>query len=113
MTTLNEKYGHLKKTPSGPLSDARGATPAFYWNEEVAAAEEKSIFRRDWACPSLAAEIPDLWDYITFSIAGEPVFSIRDRAGEIKTYSNVCRHRMMQLLEGSGRTSRVICPNHA
>jgi choline monooxygenase len=113
VTTLNEILAHLKKTASGPLSDARGATPAFYWNEEVAAAEEKSIFRSDWVCPGLAAEIPDVGDYITFSIAGEPVFSIRDRAGEIKTYSNVCRHRMMQLLEGSGRTSRVICPYHA
>ncbi|MDG2406092.1 MAG: SRPBCC family protein [Paracoccaceae bacterium] len=113
MTTLNEILAHLKKTASGPLSDACGATPAFYWNEEVAAAEEASIFRRDWVCPGLAAEIPDKGDYITFSIAGEPVFSIRDMAGEIKTYSNICRHRMMQLLKGRGRTSRVICPYHA
>lgn len=104
---------HLQKVASGTLADATGAEPALYWNDDIAAAEERNIFRKDWICPGLAAEIPNTGDYLTYTIAGEPIYCIRDKSGEVKTYSNVCRHRMMQLLEGSGTTSRVVCPYHA
>lgn len=104
---------HLGKIASGSLGDATGADPALYWNADVATAEDQNIFRKDWVCPGLAAEIPNTGDYITYTIAGEPIYCIRDKTGAVKTYSNVCRHRMMQLLEGSGTTSRVVCPYHA
>ncbi len=104
---------HLGKVASGPFEDATSAEPELYWNEEVAEAEDRNIFRKDWVCPGLAAEIPKTGDYMTFSVAGEPIFCIRDKTGEVKTYSNVCRHRMMQLLDGKGTTSRVVCPYHA
>ena len=103
----------LAETANGPLERAHSAEPALYWNEDIASIEEKAIFRRDWLCPGLAAEIPNPGDYMTFTIAGDPIFCIRGKSGEIKTFSNVCRHRMMQLLEGSGCTSRVVCPYHA
>ncbi len=104
---------HLAQSADGPLSRATSAQPQLYWDERIAALEDQAIFRHDWVCPGLAAEIPNPGDYITFTIAGDPIFCIRDKSGEIKTFSNVCRHRMMQLLEGSGCTSRVICPYHA
>ena len=103
----------LATSANGPLERATSAEPRLYWDEEIAAQEETAIFRRDWVCPGLAAEIPRPGDYLTFTIAGDPVFCIRDKSGEIKTFSNVCRHRMMQLLEGTGCTSRVVCPYHA
>lgn len=111
--TADELLAHLGEIASGSLADATGAEPALYWNEDVAAAEDSNIFRKDWVCPGLAAEIPNTGDYMTYTIAGEPIYCIRDKSGVVKTYSNVCRHRMMQLLEGSGTTSRVICPYHA
>ncbi len=103
----------LARSANGPLERATSAEPALYWNEDISAQEETAVFRRDWVCPGLAAEIPNPGDYLTFTIAGDPIFCIRDKSGEIKTFSNVCRHRMMQLLEGTGCTSRVICPYHA
>ena len=108
-----ELLRQLAATANGPLERAVSADPRLYWDADIAALEEDAIFRRDWVCPGLAAEIPNPGDYITFTIAGDPVFCIRTKAGEIKTFSNVCRHRMMQLLEGSGCTSRVVCPYHA
>ncbi|EBA01959.1 MAG: SRPBCC family protein [Paracoccaceae bacterium] len=103
----------LKEVANGTLADASGAEPALYWNEDIAASEDANIFRKDWVCPGLAAEIPNQGDYLTYTVAGQPIFCVRDKSGEVKTYSNVCRHRMMQLLEGSGTTSRVVCPYHA
>jgi len=64
-------------------------------------------------CAGLAAEIPEAGDYLTFSIARQPVLCIRDGDGEIRSFANTCRHRMMQLLGGRGRCSRIVCPYHA
>lgn len=108
-----ELLRQLARTADGPLERAVSADPRLYWNEDIAALEDDAIFRRDWVCPGLAAEIPNPGDYLTFTIAGDPIFCIRDKSGEIKSFSNVCRHRMMQLLEGTGCTSRIVCPYHA
>jgi choline monooxygenase len=111
--SATELLAQLHKVASGPLEKATGAEPQLYWNSDIAAAEEAQIFRKDWICPGLAAEIPEPGDYMTFTIAGEPIYSIRDKSGAVRTFSNVCRHRMMQLLQGTGRTTKVICPYHA
>ncbi len=103
----------LAQSAKGPLNRAVSADPRIYRDKDIAGQEEERIFRHDWLCPGLAAEIPNPGDYITFTIAGDPIFTIRDKAGQIRTFSNVCRHRMMQLLEDRGCTSRVICPYHA
>ena len=110
---LQALLSSLQQNAAEPLSRARGSDPRLYCSPEIAELEQKHIFCRDWVCPGLAAEIPETGDYMTFSIAGDPVFCIRDRSGAIKTYSNVCQHRMMQLLQGKGRVSRVVCPYHA
>ena len=87
----------LEKNASGLLANATGAEPALYWNKDIADLEEQNIFRKDWVCRGLAAEIANQGDYLTFSIASEPIFCIRNSSGDIKTYTNVCRYRMMLL----------------
>jgi len=56
------------------LTSATGADPALYWNENIATAEDSNIFRKDWVCPGLAAEIPKQSDYLTFRIACDQSF---------------------------------------
>ncbi len=103
----------LATIANGPLENATCLPAKIYTDEIVAAQETDRIFRKDWVCPGLAAELANARDYLTFSIAGEPIYCIRTNEGEIKTYANVCRHRMMQLLEGRGQARRVVCPYHA
>ena len=97
----------------GPLEEATCLPADIYTDAEIAERENTGIFRKDWVCPGLAAEIPEAGDFLTFTIAGEPIFCIRDSQGVIRTFANVCRHRMMKLLEGRGQARRVICPYHA
>jgi len=104
---------NLAQAARTPLERATGLEPALYWDDGITTAEDTEIWRKDWVCPGLAAEIPKTGDYVTFSIAGDPVYSIRGKDGVIRSYSNVCRHRMMQLLNGRGHTNRVVCPYHA
>ena len=103
----------LDEAASRPLERARSLPAMLYRSAAIAELERERVFRRDWVCPGLAAEIPKHGDYLTFTIAGEPVFCVRAKDGTVKTYANVCRHRMMQLVEGSGTTRRIVCPYHA
>lgn len=110
---LEALQSQLHALATKPLEEATGLPPEIYLNDEVAELEREKIFRRDWVCPGLAAEIPEAGDYLSFSVAGEPVFCVRDSKGEIRTYANVCRHRMMKLVEGRGHAGRIVCPYHA
>ncbi len=64
--------------------------------------------------PGLAADIPNPGDFITFTIADQPIFVMRGKDGVIRSFSNVCLHRMMPLLEGpavaAARSSAPIMP---
>ncbi|MGB0799361.1 MAG: aromatic ring-hydroxylating oxygenase subunit alpha, partial [Planktomarina sp.] len=104
---------NLAELASRELADATSLPPAIYHDADIAALEHDKIWKTDWVCPGLAAEIPNTGDYLTYSIAGEAIYCIRDKSGSVKTYSNVCRHRMMQLVQGRGNKSRVTCPYHA
>lgn len=103
----------LSESAARPLEQARSLPAALYRSEDVQALERTQIFRRAWVCAGLAAEIPNHGDYLTFTIADEPVFCTRSKDGGIKTFANVCRHRMMRLVEGSGSARRIVCPYHA
>ncbi len=54
-------------------------------------------------------------DYVTGTLAGYPVFVLRDDAGRVRAFHNVCRHRGAQLLtEEHGRCGKlVVCPYHS
>ncbi len=103
----------LSTRAGGTLEQASAPPPGMYTSEDILIREQAGIFARDWLCPGLAAEIPDAGDYLTFSIGRQPVAVIRGADGAIRSFANVCRHRMMQLLEGRGRTRRIVCPYHA
>ena len=96
-----------------PLDRAMSSPPSLYTDPAILDMEIKSIFEKEWHCPGLAADIPEPGDYVTFSIGEQQVFSMRQKDGSIRTFSNICRHRMMQLLEGRGNTKVVVCPYHA
>ncbi len=95
------------------MDDARSAPPALYVGDDVLALEQARIFTQDWLCAGLAADIAEPGDYLTYDIGDEPVICVRGRDGEIRSFSNVCRHRMMILAEGRGRAGRFVCPYHA
>lgn len=103
----------LAQRAVSPLQQAMSSPPGLYTDPAILELEIHAIFEQDWHCPGLAADILNSGDYITFSIGDQRVFSMRQKDGSIRTFSNVCRHRMMQLLEGNGNTKLVVCPYHA
>ena len=103
----------LRDLADGPLERATAMPPGVYRSAELHALERERIFAQDWLCVGRAADIPNEGDYVTFSINDQPIFSIRGKDGEIRSFSNVCLHRMMRLTQGSGNCRRIVCPYHA
>ena len=75
--------------------------------------ELETLFAHKWHCAGRCDEIPEAGDYFTLDFTGEPLLVTRTPNGEITVLSNVCRHRGMPVMSGSGNTKRLRCPYHA
>lgn len=85
----------------------------YYTDPAIFERERLGLLSRTWQFAGHVAEVPQTGDYFTFEIAGERLFCIRGRDGNLRTFYNVCQHRAHQLLEGSGSTRTITCPYHA
>ena len=85
----------------------------YYTNPEVFKLETNGLLARTWQFAGHASQLKETGDYFTFDMAGESLFCIKGRDGEIRTFYNVCQHRAHQLVSGQGQTRVVVCPYHA
>ncbi|GAA4018133.1 aromatic ring-hydroxylating dioxygenase subunit alpha [Sphingomonas swuensis] len=101
------------RAASDPLDDL--SLPGWlYWHEGFFAAEKQSFLR---AAPQVVChenEIPSPGDWRTLDYLGESVIVIRGDDGEVRAFTNVCRHRGSRLVDGNGGCAKVLtCPYHA
>ena len=61
-------------------------------------------------CPS--ASLPDSGSYVARSAAGTPIVVVRDEDGVVRAFRNACRHRGMQVAQGSGCSRFFVCSYH-
>lgn len=85
----------------------------FYTDPAVFKIEQAGLLARTWQLAGHVSQVENPGDYFTFSIAGENLFCIRTKVGEIKAYYNVCQHRAHELISGEGNTRLIVCPYHA
>jgi phenylpropionate dioxygenase-like ring-hydroxylating dioxygenase large terminal subunit len=85
-----------------------------YHDPEFFEAEKKAILR---AAPQVVcheSEIAKAGEWRSLEYLGESVFVIRGDDGEVRAFSNVCRHRGSRLVDGSAGCAKVLtCPYHA
>lgn len=110
---LRSAVDELRDTQAAPFERAHAMPKSVYTSPEFLRLEQERIFAREWVCAGRASRLAEPGDYLTLEIAGEPVLVLRDRDGALRAMSNVCRHRMSQLLEGEGRVRSIVCPYHA
>ena len=98
-----------------PDPDADFSLPGWiYHDPEFFALEQERIFRPSWQIVCHVSEIEGAGDYRTLDFLGESVIVIRGDDGEIRAFTNVCRHRAMRLVEGpAGCAKKLVCPYHA
>ncbi len=102
----------LVANASTPFAQAHAMPPSVYTNLEFLERELQDVFARDWFSVGRASSLAKPGDYLTFELAGQPIFVMRDDNGHLRAMSNVCLHRMSTLLEGSGNKRAIVCPYH-
>ena len=107
----------MKQFPDATNRRSGGANTLageYYKSEEVFAREIDRIFACHWLCVGRADEFAAPGDSRVAGVAGDSVILVRDDAGGLHGFYNVCRHRGTRLLEEGchslGKTIR--CPYH-
>lgn len=85
----------------------------YYTDPAVYDLEQAGLFARTWQYAGHISQLKNEGDYFAFELAGESLFCIKGRDGEVRTFYNVCQHRAHQLVSGEGSTRVVVCPYHA
>lgn len=96
---------------NAPLTHSLDAR--YYTDPAIFEAERKGVLARTWQFAGHGSQLEYPGDYFAFEMAGESLFCIKGRDGEIRTFYNVCQHRAHQLVNGEGSTRVVVCPYHA
>lgn len=76
-------------------------------------AEMAGVFARTWQLICHVEKLTEPGGYMAATVAGMPIAVVRDRAGALRAFYNVCKHRAHELLSGSGTTRNIVCPYHA
>ena len=99
--SLDQTYASANALPAG-----------FYTDPDFLQHEIEQIFYKEWVCIGRVEEAPNPGDYWTFDLLGEPLLVVRDDAQQLRVLANVCRHRGMPVMTGSGQTRQLLCPYH-
>jgi len=85
-----------------------------YVDEQVYQKERKLIFSKHWQLFSMQSQLKLPGDYVSLTIAGFPLFVIKDKNNALQGYHNLCRHRANQLLpfENAGHCDVLRCKYH-
>ena len=88
--------------------------PAFsYTADEFWSAENRTVFSDSWVFVGFAHELVNVGDVQPITVAGKPVFLVRNTRGEIAAFHNVCRHRCLKLIDAKTNCGSLIrCPYH-
>ncbi|WP_067597470.1 aromatic ring-hydroxylating oxygenase subunit alpha [Altererythrobacter ishigakiensis] len=85
-----------------------------YSDPEFFALEKERVFAPSWQIVCHASDIPGTGDWHTLDYLGESVIVMRGRDGELRAFTNVCRHRGSRILDGArGCAKKLVCPYHA
>ena len=95
----------------------------FYTDPAILGIEKSRIFRRTWQlagtldhpCGEMNGakrSISDPESFFTTDVVGEPVIVVRDKHGQLRAFSNVCRHRAGPIALGGGSKNVLRCQYH-
>lgn len=96
----------------GPI--ATGLPSTAYTSEDFFALENAKLFHDSWVFVGFAHELAKPGDVTPVSVAGRPLLLVRNHAGEVNAFHNVCRHRCLKLVDAPCNVGHVLrCPYHS
>ena len=93
----------------------RGCTlpPQWYTDRAIFELEKERIFGKFWQYVGHVGQVSAPGDFFTVTLGDIPVIVVRDNAGGLRAFANVCRHRGSEVvLECSGNRKTMQCHYH-
>jgi nitrite reductase/ring-hydroxylating ferredoxin subunit len=85
----------------------------WYTGPDAFAQERRALFAHEWQMIGRADQLAAPGAYVCANLAGWPVFAMRDAAGALGAFRNVCRHQGLPVLENGAGTSKLLrCRYH-
>lgn len=108
---LDHILGHIDNSTTD-LGDEEWYEPVEHYASQARFDAERRLMRRLPIpfCP--VAALPEPGSYVARNSAGVPLVVVRDLDGNIRAFRNACRHRGMQLADGTGCTKIFRCNYH-
>ncbi len=95
------------------LPDAHTIPASWYTEPRIAQLELQNVFSRAWQAVGRTEQVEKPGQYVTASVAGEPVVAVRGSDGRLRAFYNVCRHHAMTVMnEPCGHAQHMRCPYH-
>jgi phenylpropionate dioxygenase-like ring-hydroxylating dioxygenase large terminal subunit len=96
------------------LDQGRTLPAEWYTDPTLFERETKRIFAATWNYVGRVEHVAKAGDFLTSRVGEVPVVVVRDEAGALRAYANVCGHRGSELvLQKSGNRRTLQCHYHA
>lgn len=95
-----------------PTGEAHGL-PASVYSEAFFKLDNEVLFPSTWAAVAVTADLPDPGDAYPVMLGDWPLLLVRNGAGRINGFLNICRHRRMRVvIEPCKQRRKLSCPWH-
>ena len=96
-----------------PLSEASTIPAPWYVDARIAELENQTVFSNTWQVLGRVDQVEKPGQFVTGTIAGEPIVAVRGADGQLRAFYNVCRHHAAKVVtEPCGVASILHCPYH-
>jgi choline monooxygenase len=98
---------------AAPLAEASTIPAPWYVDPRIAELERQTVFSRSWQVMGRTDQVAKPGQFVTATVAGEPVVAVRGNDGVLRAFYNVCRHHAAAVVtEPCGQASILHCPYH-
>jgi choline monooxygenase len=96
-----------------PLSEASTIPAPWYVDPRIAELENLTVFSKSWQVVGRADQVEKPGQFVSATVAGEPIVAVRGTDGQLRAFYNVCRHHAAKVVtEPCGIASILHCPYH-
>ena len=98
---------------NAPLAEAHTIPAPWYTDSRIAELERLNVFSRSWQFAARLEQVENPGQYVTTTVAGEPIVVVRGSDKKLRAFFNVCRHHAMTVMnEPCGHAPHMRCPYH-
>jgi len=96
-----------------PVTEASNLPAWCYTSDAFFQRELSRMFWKTWNFVGRSERIPNAGDFFAVDVATVPILVVRGSDGDVRAFSNTCRHRGAIVARGEGNTRSFACPYHA